>query len=116
MQSQRFLHLHMAPRRRTWIIAWALSLPLILAGSLFLPVNQGAFESHSLPAQSFDEAKSRIGALLKAEADSVVPACRTQFLSHEAKTARVIVFVHGYTSCPAQFAVLGKQFFDAGDN
>ncbi len=106
----------MGLRRRTWIIISVLALPLVLAGSLFLPVNQGAFETHSIPAQSFEEAQSRVGALLKAEADSIVPACRTQFLSHEAKTARVIVFVHGYTSCPAQFAILGKQFFDAGHN
>ena len=103
-------------RRRQWIILALVGIPFLLGVWLFLPESGAKYDTHSIPAQSFEEATARVGALLKSEVDSLVPACRTQFLSHQAKTARVIVFVHGYTSCPQQFAAMGKQFFDAGHN
>jgi pimeloyl-ACP methyl ester carboxylesterase len=103
-------------RRRSWIIIALTFMVAVVAASLFMPVGGGAFESHSIPAQNFEEAKSRVNALIKAEHDSIVPACRTQLMSHEAKTARVIVLIHGYTSCPQQFATLGRRFFDEGHN
>ena len=103
--------------KRLWkILAGIAAVIMIAAASLFVPLNQDAFASHPFPAADFAEARSRIDALQKAEADSIVPACRTRFFSHETRTTRVIVLVHGYTSCPEQFATLGKQLFDEGHN
>jgi carboxylesterase len=87
-----------------------------LGASLFLPIGESQYQSHPLPAQNFQEAEARIHALIAAESDSILPVCRTKFLSHQARTTRVFVFVHGYTSCPEQFATLGAQFYDDGSN
>jgi len=46
----------------------------------------------------------------------MVPECITQFMTHGQKTDKVIIFVHGYTNCPAQFKELGQRFYDLGYN
>ena len=37
-------------------------------------------------------------------------------MTHGARAPRVIVLLHGFTDAPVQFELLGKRFFDAGDN
>jgi carboxylesterase len=44
------------------------------------------------------------------------PVGRLQLMSHQKKTDRAIILVHGYTSCPQQFHELGLRFFSAGYN
>jgi carboxylesterase len=66
--------------------------------------------------QSFAQAEFRISEARAGESGVLRPECETLFLSHGRKTARAIVLVHGYTSCPAQFAMLGRQLFDDGSN
>ena len=69
------------------------------------------------PAESYEEALRRIQAIRAEEAKlDLRPECATQFLSHGAKTDKVIVFLHGFTSCPAQFAELAKEYNDRGYN
>ena len=44
------------------------------------------------------------------------PVCRMQLMTHNKKTERAIILVHGYSSCPQQFHELGQRFFDSGYN
>ena len=44
------------------------------------------------------------------------PLCRLQLMTHNKKTERAIILVHGYSSCPQQFHKLGQRFYDAGYN
>ena len=88
----------------------------IMAASLFVPWNTGGFASHSNPAQSYAEAAQRIAALKANRASEMNPDCITQFMTHGQKTDKVIILVHGYTSCPAQFKELGQRFYDLGYN
>jgi dienelactone hydrolase len=44
------------------------------------------------------------------------PACRSLLLHHTNTTPRAIVFLHGITSSPRQFADLGQLFFERGYN
>jgi esterase/lipase len=37
-------------------------------------------------------------------------------MEHGQKTEKVIVIYHGFTNCPKQFEILGKQLFDKGYN
>jgi carboxylesterase len=103
-------------RRKILILA---GLPLLLMAAIlvivFRPPRALLSTARPNPARTFDEAEARITTRLLAEQD-LIPLCRTRFLSHGKKTARVIVFVHGYTSCPEQFVQLGTQLFDAGSN
>jgi carboxylesterase len=70
------------------------------------------------PADSYAEAVERIDAIL-AEEDALVnlsEVCGTRFMTHEEKTENVIVFLHGFTSCPDQFKELGEAYFANGYN
>jgi len=44
------------------------------------------------------------------------PDCFMQFTTYGQKVERVIVLVHDYTNCPAQFHESGELFYDWGGN
>jgi carboxylesterase len=46
----------------------------------------------------------------------LLPECTTRLLSHGEKTLNAVVFFHGYTSCPAEFAQLAELVFGEGRN
>ena len=75
----------------------------------FLPVTVDD-TSVSNPAVDHDEAIARVDALrAEDEASGVInPVCLPNAISHGEKTDKVIVFFHGFTSCPEQFRELGK--------
>ena len=88
----------------------------IIAAILFTPWNISGLVSHSNPVQNYSEAVQRMQALQANGASKMNPDCITQFMTHGQKTDKVIIFVHGYTNCPAQFKELGQRFYDLGYN
>ncbi len=69
------------------------------------------------PATSYEMAEQRLQAWAMAEAELPLQGvCKTKFLSHGYQTEQVILFFHGYTNCPEQFAELGQMFFEKGYN
>ncbi|UCD41209.1 MAG: alpha/beta fold hydrolase [Chloroflexota bacterium] len=70
------------------------------------------------PAEKYEEALVRIEAVQAAEAEipDLSPECGSILMTHEEKVANVIVFLHGFTSCPDQFAALGEEYFNRGYN
>jgi len=74
--------------------------------------------SVSSPAASHEEAVTRVEAIRAAEEASgeINPVCLTNLMTHGEKTEKVIIFFHGFTSCPEQFRELGEQFFAEGYN
>ena len=69
------------------------------------------------PAQSYEDSLKRIQSVQADEANlDLRPECTTQLQTHGEKTGTVIVFLHGFTSCPEQFVELGKQFYERGYN
>ncbi len=89
---------------------------LILVIALFIPWSSWNLASHPKPVDSYEEAVQRIQIVQSSEGADFNPLCRTQLFTHEEKVERVIIFVHGYTNCPQQFAELGARFFDLGYN
>lgn len=75
-------------------------------------------EINSNPAGSYVEAAARIEQIQAGEAElaELNPECGTLLLSHGDKKAKVIVFLHGFTSCPDQFSQLGQEYFEEGYN
>jgi esterase/lipase len=71
--------------------------------------------SHPHPVQSYGAALQRITALRAPEPD-MNPECHLRLMTYDRKVAHAIIFVHGYTNCPQQFAVLGQRFYDLGYN
>jgi len=72
---------------------------------------------HPDPATSYEEAEKRVQAWSGEEAGIFLQeVCKTKVFSHGRQTERVILFFHGYTNCPEQFAELGGMFFEKGYN
>lgn len=84
--------------------------------ALFIPWNAWAFASHPQPVQNYEEAAQRIEALRANRQSEMNRDCLLQFLTHGQKVQHVVILVHGYTNCPAQFAQLGQQLYDLGYN
>lgn len=93
-----------------------LGVMLVIVFILFRPWNIANLSSHPRPVQSYAEAVQRIETLQAQQTADMNPVCRLQLMTHEQKAERVIVFVHGYTSCPQQFHELGRRFYDLGYN
>ena len=110
------------PRSRLWrrlglaLLALLALLAAALAYLALVPPNLGALRSQADPAADYATAVARVSALQAEEAGRLNPLCGTQLLTHGQRTDRVIVFFHGHTSCPQQFAALGQQLDDLGDN
>jgi carboxylesterase len=69
------------------------------------------------PDQRYEDALARIQAIQSQETNlDLHPECSTQLQTHGEKTDTVIVFLHGFTSCPDQFFALGKEFYQRGYN
>ena len=104
----------------SWLYHWwpglLILIVLLSAGSiLFQPWNIDELVSHPHPVNSYDEAVQRIQSIQAGETN-LNPLCQTRFLTHGATAQRAILFVHGYTNCPQQFAELGKRFYNLGYN
>lgn len=74
------------------------------------------FDAH--PASSYEEAAARIEEIQAKEAEKadLNQVCASKFLTHGEKVKTVIVFLHGFTSCPDQFSQLGQEYFEKGYN
>lgn len=94
---------------------------LVLAGGLVLmacvPVSVEGLGAHPNPAPDYATARARFEALNAQETgEPWLDVCHTRLMTHEKKTERVIVMLHGYTNCPRQYWELGEQFYARGYN
>jgi pimeloyl-ACP methyl ester carboxylesterase len=104
---------------RTFGWAAPVILLLVVAVGLFWPVNPNRLSSHANPALDYADAVARVEALNAREAalgEEFNPLCRTRLLTHGQKTARAVILVHGFTTCPNQYRSLAPQIFDLGYN
>jgi pimeloyl-ACP methyl ester carboxylesterase len=102
-------------------ILWrtGLILVVVLAGSaayLFWPVSSTALASRTNPAANYSDSVQRIADLQAGETNGFNPVCKAQLLTHGQKTERVVILVHGYTTCPAQYSELAPLIFGLGYN
>ncbi len=106
-------------RHRFWtaVLAILVILLTILTFLQFMPVTVDD-QSVSNPANGHDEAVARVAAIQENEEASgeINPVCISTAMTHGEKSEGVIVFFHGFTSCPEQFRELGQQMFDEGYN
>ena len=103
-----------ATRKRFFLAVSLLVISILIAA--FLPWNAWALTSNPHPVQSYEEATKQIKALREDRQAEMNPDCLLQLLTHGKKVQRVIILVHGYTNCPAQFGQLGQQFYERGYN
>jgi pimeloyl-ACP methyl ester carboxylesterase len=72
--------------------------------------------SHPNPAASYAEALERLAVLQARDGPQVHPRGHTLFLTHGPDAGRVVVWLHGYTDSPNQFARLAQLCFERGWN
>ena len=97
-------------------VAAAIALPLLLILWLLAPPSRRGLEPDPHPAGGYDEALRLVDALRAADSSGIAGDCGTRLLTHGARTARVIVLLHGLTNCPAQFDSLGHLAYARGAN
>jgi alpha-beta hydrolase superfamily lysophospholipase len=72
--------------------------------------------SHPNPAASYAEALERLAVLQARDGAQVHARAHTLLFTHGAATRRVVVWFHGYTDSPNQFARLAQLCFERGWN
>jgi carboxylesterase len=72
--------------------------------------------SHPNPTPGYAEALDRLAVLQARDGPEVHPHAHTRLLSHGATTERAVVWLHGYTDSPNQFARLAQLCFERGWN
>jgi carboxylesterase len=103
-------------------MTWWPILPLLavigLLGWLYRAPSTGELASHPRPALDYQEAIDRFQDLADADAHEgpLFDICHSRLMTHGHRTEHAIVFLHGFTNCPEQFARLGKRFYERGYN
>ena len=98
-----------------WIFTLAgLSLILWIA---FRPLSISQLESRIQPVTSYEDAIACVKVIQEDDyKDCTREVCITKLYDHGKQTDHVIILIHGFTTCPEQFAEIGKQHFEAGHN
>ena len=106
-------------RHPVWTILLVVVGVLLLTGILLFVLPFRVDDSTiSNPAVTHNDAVERIIAIQQDEQASgeINPVCISNLMTHDEQREKVIVFYHGFTSCPEQFRELGEQFFEQGYN
>src|SRR5512135_3924292 len=76
------------------------------------------FHSHPQPVTDYAAAVARINARQAKETATrgFRPDLKSILLTHGQKTKRAVLWFHGYTAAPREFAVLAQQTFEKGYN
>lgn len=103
-------------------LAMAIVLLLVsaFAGLTLLPLHHAGLAATASPAGKASDYASALAAFDSVAAEEASmpldPRCRSTLLTHGNQTARVVIFFHGLTNCPAQFEQLAAQLFAQGNN
>ena len=101
----------------TMVYLILIGLGLVGLWLLLKPIETSRLISSAHPVSSYAEALERLQANGSVEAGYALhEVCHTKLLTHGTQTEHVIVFIHGYTTCPEQFAALGERFYKTGYN
>jgi carboxylesterase len=107
--------------RRRWLmaIAFPLAFLLLAVATIYLwPLGEDGLRRSS--DRTLDFAAATAAAQQHVAQDTadltVLPKCRTQFLTHGRRTAKAVLMLHGYTGCPGDFAEMATTFFNQGYN
>ncbi|GLY29675.1 alpha/beta hydrolase [Kineosporia sp. NBRC 101731] len=113
-----------AGKRSVWrriglVVGVLLAVLVLLVGVLYLyPLGSDRLQHPEVKTLSFAEA-SAVGAaaVQRDTGDGQVRAeCRSILRVHPEKTAKSVLMLHGYTSCPKDYVALAQLFYDRGYN
>jgi alpha-beta hydrolase superfamily lysophospholipase len=100
------------------VLAFVALAAIAFAVLSLMPIETAAVEraaSASVPARSYEEALAAFAEVQSAEAALPLDErCLSSLLAQPQRAARVVVFLHGLTNCPAQGDQLAAQLFARG--
>ncbi|WP_173034081.1 serine aminopeptidase domain-containing protein [Phytohabitans flavus] len=101
------------------VLAGLVTLVSVAVLALYLwPLERSALQQATATTLDFTAAEEQAQrAVLADTADGMVTRqCRTQLLSHGKRTAKAVLLLHGYRSCPKAYDALAQEFFKRGYN
>jgi esterase/lipase len=99
------------------VVGFLLMVALLGVGFLAsIPVKQLDHNFISTVQGDYTKSKAKFLEVSKRDGADVNPVCKTKSFDHGKKVKKVVVMFHGFTNCPAQYDMLGKQMFDSGYN
>lgn len=102
-----------------WRIALAVCVGAVglATGGLFLiPLGTETLVSRAAPAADYDAGMKIFETKLATAPEPLNALCDPYVLSHGEKVERVVVLVHGVSSCPQAYVDFAPQVFDTGAN
>ena len=101
------------------VFGWVLLGLAVLLGAaaayLFWPVNPAPLISRPEPVDSYAAAVQDLQSIQSKEGQ-LNPLCQAKVLTHGEQVQKVVILVHGYTTCPYQFRQLAPQLYERGYN
>lgn len=101
---------------RRAVLAWVVLLALVVATLTFLPVDTDGLASSPDPTTDYAGAVARFEADRAKTTEPLNPLCEPKLLGHGERTAKVVVLVHGVSSCPQAYVDFAPILFDKGYN
>jgi pimeloyl-ACP methyl ester carboxylesterase len=98
------------------VVALGGTFVLALVVAALVPASTRGLKSRPNPVAEYDDAVAEIERMIARDAGIVRRACRSTLLTHNKKTARVVVCFHGLTDSPLQFSAFGTAIFETGAN
>jgi alpha-beta hydrolase superfamily lysophospholipase len=95
---------------------WLGALALLVAAGSLSPLRTAGLVAEPDPAPDHDAAVARFRADAAAPTPALNPLCHPELLTHGRRTARVVVLLHGISSCPRAFVDFAPMLFARGDN
>jgi carboxylesterase len=98
------------------LLLWVGGLAVLIAAAFLAPLRLGHLGPRPDPAASYEAAVARFGSEAAPSPVPLNPLCHPGLLTHGAKTAKVVVLLHGISSCPRAFVDFAPMLFAAGHN
>jgi alpha-beta hydrolase superfamily lysophospholipase len=98
------------------LAVWLGAVLLLAALALLRPLRADRLAAVPAPAADYDAAAERFRLHGMSGSQPLNPLCHPELLTHGRRTARVVVLLHGVSSCPRAFVDFAPLLFAQGDN
>lgn len=96
-----------------WVVcSIVVIIALLAAAAFFWPAASKQLQSSSSEKLSYNDAIAAANRTVSEDTSNtdVRPECRSIIKTHDKKTAKAVMMIHGVSACPQQFADLGDTF------
>jgi esterase/lipase len=99
-----------------WILLLVTGAVVLVLLAALVPTGTGDLISHASPARDYADAFNRALGQQSVDDTLAAPGGRSILLTHNRRTPRAVVLLHGFTNSPRQFQEFAADLYAAGDN